>query len=85
MLDSIVNSETGAECRADVFRLLLHLEYNRRHNLPKPRAKDWQGSFRLAKNPGRKPRAAVGDCVVRPPQAIIQNAERHQELQEVGA
>jgi hypothetical protein len=36
----------GTAGPVEFFRLLLHREWNRRHNLPKPEAKDWQTAFR---------------------------------------
>lgn len=49
-LDEIVSSPvTGAENRTELFRLLLHREYNRRKGLPKPKASDLQTAFRTGR------------------------------------
>lgn len=49
-LREMVESDvTGTEGVGDFFRLLLHREYNRRHNLPKPKGSDWQGAFRIGR------------------------------------
>jgi len=45
----------GTAGPVEFFRLLLHREWNRRHNLPKPVAKDWQTAFRMGRP--RKPEA----------------------------
>lgn len=47
-LDSILETDNtrGFENRGEVLRLLLHLEYRRRHNMGKPSGRDWQSSAR---------------------------------------
>jgi hypothetical protein len=42
----VVSGNTGTASAGEFFRLLLHREWNRRHNLPKPKPKDWQTAFR---------------------------------------
>src|SRR5258706_14413483 len=42
---------TGCETKGEFLRLLIHREWNRRHSLPKPKAADWQTSFRGGRAP----------------------------------
>ncbi len=50
-LDTILKNDNtaGFENRGEVFRLLLHREYRRRHNLGKPAGIDWQSSARMGR------------------------------------
>lgn len=55
MLQEVCKSEVrGDHSAAELFRLLLHREYNRRKGLPAPNPSDYQGAFRT------KPRKESG-------------------------
>jgi hypothetical protein len=50
MLDSMLGGEAvGTENRTEFIRLIIRREYNRRHKLGKPRAKDWQTAMRMGR------------------------------------
>jgi hypothetical protein len=46
LTEMVYKGYAGVEGPVEFFRLLLHREWNRRHNLPKPKAADWQTAFR---------------------------------------
>jgi hypothetical protein len=50
MLDSMLGGEAaGTENRTEFVRLMIRREYNRRHKLGKPLAKDWQTAMRIGR------------------------------------
>jgi hypothetical protein len=49
-LDAMIASDVmDCEDRCEFFRLLLHREHNRRHNLGKPKPELWQTAFRVGR------------------------------------
>ena len=50
MLKAVCISDVRGDLNeAELIRLLLHREYSRRHNLPKPEPRDYQTAFRIGR------------------------------------
>lgn len=49
LLDVCASEVRGDLQESEMFRLLLHREWNRRHGLPKPEPKDYQAAHRMGR------------------------------------